>query len=70
MLPESWLLFKPNRLQDEQPLRHTMAPDADADPSQSRATHRSASHSINQIKSHESQSAHCMLSLNHNTVCK
>jgi hypothetical protein len=54
----------------EQPSRHTMAPDAAADPSQPPATHRSASHSINQIKSNESQSAHCMLSLTHNTVCE
>jgi hypothetical protein len=45
-----------------------MAPDAAADPSQPPATHRSASHSINQIKTNESQSAHCMLSLTHNTV--
>jgi hypothetical protein len=47
-----------------------MAPDADADPSQPRAMHLSASHSINQIKSNERQSAHCMLSLTHNTVCE
>jgi hypothetical protein len=53
----------------EQPSRHTMAPDA-ADPSQPPATHLSASHSINQIKSNESQSAHCILSLMHNTVCE
>jgi hypothetical protein len=31
------------------------------DPIQSTATHLSSSHSINQIKSNESQSAHCML---------
>jgi hypothetical protein len=32
-----------------------MAPDAAADPSQPPATHRSAAHNINQIKSNESQ---------------
>ncbi len=37
----------------DQPSRHTMAPDADAEPSQPPATHRIASHSINQIKSNE-----------------
>jgi hypothetical protein len=37
----------------EQPSRHTMAPDTDADPSQPPATHVSASHSINQIKSND-----------------
>jgi hypothetical protein len=52
-----------------------MAPDAAADPSQPPATHRiaaqrSAWHQSNQIKSNESQSAHCMLSLTHNTVCE
>jgi hypothetical protein len=52
----------------EQPSRHTMAPDADADPSQLPTTHRSASHNINQVKSNENQSAHCMLSLTHNTT--
>jgi hypothetical protein len=52
----------------EQPSRHTMASDAAADPSQPPATHRSASHSVDQIKSNESRSAHCMLSLTHNTV--
>jgi hypothetical protein len=47
-----------------------MAPDTAADPSQPPTTHRGASHNINQIKSNESQSAHCMLSLTHNTVCE
>jgi hypothetical protein len=47
-----------------------MTPDAAAETSQPPATHRSAAHSINQIKSNESQSAHCMLSLTHNTVCE
>jgi hypothetical protein len=37
----------------DQPSRHTMAPDAAADPSQPPATHVSASHSINQIKSND-----------------
>jgi hypothetical protein len=54
----------------EQPSRHTMAPDAAPDPSQSPATHRSASHVTNQIRSNEGQSVHCMLSLTHNTVCE
>jgi hypothetical protein len=54
----------------EQPSRHTMAPDAAADPSQPPAAHRSAAHTINQLKSNESQSAHCMLSRTHNTVCE
>jgi hypothetical protein len=54
----------------EQPSRHTMAPDAATDPSQSPTTHLSASHSIASIKSSQmtSQSAHSMLSLTHNTV--
>jgi hypothetical protein len=39
----------------EQRSRHTMAPDAAHDPSQPPATHRSESHSINQIKTNESQ---------------
>jgi hypothetical protein len=47
-----------------------MAPDAAADPSEPPATQRGASHSINQVKSNESQSAHSMLSLTHNTVCE
>jgi hypothetical protein len=49
-----------------------MAPDAAADPSESTATQRIAAHRINQTKSNESQSAHCMLSLTltHNTVCE
>jgi hypothetical protein len=56
----------------DQPSRHAMAPDADTERSQAPATHLSASHSINQIKTNESQSesAHCMLSLTHNTVCE
>ncbi len=54
----------------ERPSRHTMAPDATTDPRQLPATHRSASNNINQVKSNESQSAHCMLSLTHNTVCE
>jgi hypothetical protein len=54
----------------EQPSRHTMAPEAAADPSQPPTTHLSAAHNINQVKSNESQSAHCMLSLTHNTVCE
>jgi hypothetical protein len=41
--------------------RHTMAPDAAADPSQPPATHLSSSHSINQVKSNERQSAHCII---------
>jgi hypothetical protein len=47
-----------------------MAPAAAADPSQPPTTHRGESHDINQIKSIESRSAHCMLSLTHNTVCE
>jgi hypothetical protein len=54
----------------DQRSRHTMAPDAAPDPSQPPTTHRGASHSINQLRSNESQSAHCMLSLTHNTVCE
>jgi hypothetical protein len=45
-----------------------MAPDAAPDPSQPPATHRGAAQNINQVKSNESQSVHCMLSLTHNTV--
>jgi hypothetical protein len=37
----------------EQPSRHTMAPDADTNPSQPPTTHLSASHSINPIKSND-----------------
>jgi hypothetical protein len=53
----------------KQPSRHTMAPDAAADPSQPPATHRiaaqrSAAHCIASIK----QSAPSMLSLTHSTV--
>jgi hypothetical protein len=40
----------------EQPSRHTMAPDAAADPSQPPATHLSASHSINQTKPNQIKS--------------
>jgi hypothetical protein len=49
-----------------------MAPDAATDPSQPPATHLSASHITNQIKSNQRQSAHCMppVSLTHYTVCK
>jgi hypothetical protein len=54
----------------DQPSRHTIAPDATTDPSQPPTTHRSASHNINQVKSNESQSVHCMLALTHNTVCE
>ncbi len=50
---------------------HTMASDtATADPSQPPATHPRTPHSINQITPDESQSAHCTLSLTHNTVCE
>jgi hypothetical protein len=49
----------------DQPSRHSMAPDAAADPASS--PQRIAAH---QIKSNESQSAHCMLWLTHNTVCE
>ncbi len=54
----------------EQPSRHNMAPDAAADPSEPPTTHLSTAHSINQVKSNDSQSALCMLSLTHNTVCE
>jgi hypothetical protein len=54
----------------EQPSRHTMAPDAAPDPSQPPTTQCGAAHSINQVKSNESQSTHCMLSLTHNSVCE
>jgi hypothetical protein len=54
----------------EQPSRHPMTPDAAADPSQPLATHLSASQSINQIKSNESQSARSTLSFTRNTVWK
>jgi hypothetical protein len=49
-----------------------MAPDAAADPQPAarNASQRSASHRINRIKSNERQSAHCMPSLTHNTVCE
>jgi hypothetical protein len=49
-----------------------MAPDAAADPSQPPTTHRSASKSINQIKSNDKpvSTLHCMLSLTHNTICE
>jgi hypothetical protein len=69
MLPESWLVLKDNTLQDTRTAiasHHGTA----ADPSQPPATQRSAVHSINHIKSNESQSAHCMLSLTHNTLCE
>jgi hypothetical protein len=45
-----------------------MAPDAAADPSKPPATQPIAAQRINQIKSNESQSAHCILLLAHNTV--
>jgi hypothetical protein len=48
----------------EQPSRHTMAPD----PRQPPTTNRRASRRIHRIESNESQSAHCMLSITHNTV--
>jgi hypothetical protein len=55
----------------EQPSRHTTAPDAAADPSEPPAIAAQRIASIkSQIKSNESQSAHCMLSLNNNTVCE
>ncbi len=67
MLPESWLLFKCNFLHDT---RTAIASYRDHGTRRRPATHRSAAHSINQTKSTESQSAHCMLSLKHNTVCE
>jgi hypothetical protein len=45
-----------------------MAPDAAADPSQPPATHLSASHSINQIKSNDKPVSTLHLSLTHSTV--
>jgi hypothetical protein len=51
----------------EQPSRHTMAPDAAPDPSQPPASHRSASHSINQIKSNDKPVS---ISPTQNTVCE
>jgi hypothetical protein len=54
----------------EQPSRHTMAPDAAADPTSH--PHRIASRHIASIKSSKMKASqqHCMLSLTHNTVCK
>ncbi len=67
MLPESWLLYNPKVLQNTN--SHRVTP-WQTTPSPTPTTHRSASHSLNQIKSSDSQSAHCMLSLTHNTVCE
>jgi hypothetical protein len=63
MLPESWLPHKSKDLQaQEQPSRHTMAPDDAAPPSQPSTTHL--------IKWNEIPSEHCMLSLQHNAACE
>jgi hypothetical protein len=49
----------------EQPSRHPTPP-----PTPASRPQRMQAHRINQLKSNESQSAHCMLSLTHNTVCE
>jgi hypothetical protein len=55
MLPESWLMCKLKDLQDTPTaIAHTIRPK----PVAHNASQRIASHSINQIKSNESQSAH------------
>jgi hypothetical protein len=50
---DSWRSSPSTCRTHEQPSRHTMAPDAAADPSQPPAMHLSASHGINQIKSND-----------------
>ncbi len=68
MLPDSWLKCNHNTLQD------TRTAIASHHGTRRRCrTHpadRSASQLINQIKSNESQSAHCMLSLKNSNLCQ
>jgi hypothetical protein len=66
MLPESWLVLKSKFLQDTR----TAFASHHGTPTPASRPQRNASHSINQIKSNETQSAHCMLLLKYNTVCE